>query len=294
MQGRTKKITATVCICLAAAVLICAAVYITAVFGAISPGRVIPTLTPGTYGLDHENLSVDFAGKTLSGWLIPAKGGLSQKTVIFSHDRKSNREIPEADGYFLMRSLSENGYNIVTFDYLGSGSSGGDFYTFGASEADQLSAIIDCTLQSVPGTSLAVIGWGCGAAAAIKTAERPEVAGVVAESSYQTFDKTAFSEYFSLPFLSAGQSFAETISGTGFSLSPEATLGNISGKNFYFIHCLDDKTVDYTASQALNAAAKKNNTTDLWLIEGGGHCLGAVTAEENYSARIVQFLEKFM
>lgn len=294
MKQAGKKTVIAVCIFLAVAGIVCFAGYFTAAFSAVSPGRVIPTLTPENYRLEHENWSVDFQGQTLSAWLIPAKNGFSAKTVIFSHDRASNREIPEADGYFLMRQLSEGGYNVVTFDYLGSGNSGGDYYTFGASEKDQLSAVIDAVGEKIPGSEISLVGWGCGAAAAVYAAEHPAVKGVVAESCYETFDRSLFSAYFSLPFPEVGMVAAEAISGTDFSLSPAEKLQTLSGKYFYFIHCLDDQMIDYTVSQRLNTLAAKNNESDLWLIEGGGHCLGALADEANYPSKILLFLDSFM
>lgn len=294
MTSRSKKITVFSLIFLAAALLVCGAVYAVASFGSVAPSRVIPTLTPEHYRMEYENFSLSFSGQTLSGWLIPAQDGLSDKTVIFSHDRASSREIPEADGFFLMRELSQNGYNVMTFDYLGSGSSGGDFYTFGISESRQLSAVVSYAAEQIPGTKIALIGWGCGAAAAVKAAESDEVLGVVAESCYEQFDETVFSRYFSLPFPSAGMALAQTVSGTAFSLSPVETLRGISGKNFYFIHCLDDIVIPYTASQNLNLAAAQNNVSELWLIEEGGHCLGALASEANYSSRILLFLSRFL
>ena len=289
-----KKAGIILCAVLAAAILLTGTIYLTAAFGAISPERVIGTLTPENYGMKHENFSITFEGTSLSGWLIPASDGLSDKTVVFSHNRKSNREIPEADGFVLMRDLSDNGYNVVTFDYLGSGASEGDFYTFGVSEAGQLSAVIDYALEEIPGTSLSVIGFGCGAAAAIETAKRPEVKGVVAESCYDSFNVGIFSAYTALPLPSIGMAIVESFSGTKLSLSPAETLSEITGKHFYFIHCLEDPTVDYTGSQKLNLLASGNNESDLWLIEEGGHCLGALADEANYSAHIILFLDSFM
>ena len=88
MTSRFKKITFFFLIFLAAALLVCGAVYAVASFGSVAPGRMIPTLTPENYRMEYENFSLSFSGQTLSGWLIPAQDGLSDKTVIFSHDKE--------------------------------------------------------------------------------------------------------------------------------------------------------------------------------------------------------------
>lgn len=290
-----KKAAILVGLCLAAAVLIGAAIFTAAVFGAAAPARTIPTLTPEHYQMEYDSIRFSLEdGQSLSGWLIPAENGLSDKTVIFSHDRGSNREIPEADGFFIMRTLVQSGYNVITFDYLGAGVSDGNFCTFGAAEAEQLRQVTEQVCREIPQTKIAILGWGCGAAAAIETAKDPRVLGVIAESCYETFGKDDFAGYFSLPFAGAGMAATKAVAGGNLALSPAETLKEIEGKHFYFIHCLDDSKTDYAQSQTLNRTAAEKNQSNLWLIEGGEHNLGALTDEENYPGHILEFLNEFM
>ncbi len=239
-------------------------------------------------------------GDTISGWYIPASDNidvLSNKIIIMSHNYESNREMSEISGIYFYKYLLEAGFDVVTFDYSGSGISTGSYYTLGCQEKEELLAVIDKAHQINPQADIALCGWAFGAAAAISAGcESDLVTAVIADSSYTDLDSyldeylSAWTGISSFLFDKPVKFLMEKISGCDFSdISPLNSLKSTSGKSFYFIHCINDTIIPLSSSEALFAAAEENNYAEIWTPEGE-HILGFEVQEENYKNRILNFL----
>lgn len=144
--------------------------------------------TPKSYGLDFHWVEFHSAeGILLRGWFIPAAGP-ARGTIIYGHglNRARVEMLPEAVwGHAL-------GYDGLLFDFRHAGQSGGETTTLGYQERlDVQAAARFATEQrrSAP----PVIAWGVsmGAAAALMAAaDSPDIAAVIADSSFLSLRHT--------------------------------------------------------------------------------------------------------
>ena len=283
------------------------------VWAAVAYGTAVNLIKPskGTILSSPEKIGVeDFEiieitaenGDLISGWYLPASNNLDvlgNKIVIMSHNYESNREMSEISGLYFYKYLIDSGYDIVAFDYSGSGTSDGSYYTFGCQEKDELLKVIDYVHQMNPDADIALCGWAFGAAAAISAGcESDLVTAIIADSSYTDLD-TYLNGYMSmwtgLPsflFDTPVKFLMEKISDCDFSdISPLSAVKNTTGKSFYFIHCTEDTVIPLSNSEELFAAAEENNYAELW-TPSGEHILGFETQEENYKNRVLDFLNE--
>lgn len=105
----------------------------------VRPVRSFIHKTPDEYGMEYENLVIPSDdGVPLEAWYIPAKGGPSDKLVIFNHALPMCRsgfpghfgmpwagyDAVEIDFVIQYKHLSDAGYNVLTYDIRNHGNSG--------------------------------------------------------------------------------------------------------------------------------------------------------------------------
>ena len=303
----TKRILALAGAAILLIILILTAITAVKGYRLVNPARKALVTTPDELDLFFENIEVNTGSNNLSGWFIPAQQRgdeapqPSDRTVIVSHNYQSNREMVEISGLYYARHLAEAGYNVLMFDYSGSGLSDGEGYTLGCKEKDELLSVISYVKQQYPGSRIALHGWAFGAAAAIEAgAESNDVTAIIADSSYQDLNANLDAYlpiWTGLPFLfnAPVKSFAQLFSGTEFSeSSPMAAMKNMSGKNIFFIHGLSDSVIAPDDSRNLYNAAKENNKAEIWLISNCRHIYGFMEQEDNYTAKTINFLNSAM
>lgn len=234
-------------------------------------------------------------------WWIPSQDYMgeevpSDKTVIVSHNYGSNREMIEISAIFLLDDIVHSGYNVVMFDYSGSGNAKGKNYTFGAEESKELSLVTDYIVENYSQEHIALLGWGFGASAAIVSgSENPNVSCVISDSSYldlKSYLKENLSVWSYLPdflFTSTIMEIMEIMSGCDFECSPYEAVSKAEGKNFLFLHGLDDYVFPYENSNILHEKALEKNFSDVALFKTL-HIYGFMDYEENYTNEILDFL----
>lgn len=105
----------------------------------VRPLRSFIHKTPDEYGMEYENLAIPSDdGVPLEAWYIPAKGGPSDKLVIFNHALPMCRsgfpghfgmpwagfDAVEIDFVLQYKHLTDAGYNVLTYDIRNHGNSG--------------------------------------------------------------------------------------------------------------------------------------------------------------------------
>ncbi len=113
---------------------------------------------------------------TLRGWLIDADKGKARGTIIMVHDQGGNRLPFGLDTTPLLKHLSKQGFNVLTFDLRHSGESDGNMSSFGYAEAQDLEAAIQWTLAHVSSSPLILYGFGTGVPTLLRTLTRLEEA----------------------------------------------------------------------------------------------------------------------
>ena len=303
-----KTIIITVIVAITALLLVWIAMAAVSAYTLVSPNKNSILTMPEELGLYYENITVQTdEGISLSGWFIPSQinkddFNSAKRTVIFSHNYQSNREMIEINAIYYARRLVHEGFNVVMFDYSGCGSSGGSYYTLGVSEKDELNDVINYVKEMLPDTDIAVHGWAFGAAAAIMAgAENENVSTIISDSSYVDLDSYLnenISTWTLLPtkFLNSPvKPLAELFCGADFSeASPLKSVTSMTGKNIYFIHSENDYVFPPQDSQTLYTAAKENNNADIWNVEKSLHIYAYVDQSDNYVSRVVGFLDDVM
>jgi len=143
---------------------------------------------PEQLGLRYEDVTFSTRdGQTLHGWLLPARTN-ARGAVVHFHGNAANVSAHVA----LVSWLPDHGYHVLMFDYRGYGRSSGRVtragtITDGHAALDYLRSRPD--MQGLPiffyGQSLG------GAVAIVVAADRPEVAAVVAESTFSSYRRIA-------------------------------------------------------------------------------------------------------
>jgi pimeloyl-ACP methyl ester carboxylesterase len=146
------------------------------------------TTTPKDYQADYRDVEFTAAdGVRLSGWLLPSRN--QHATIVYSHGLfRSRRELLEraADMWRL-------GYGALLYDARNHGDSGAARVTLGYDERLDAEAAVRFLRDEAHTTDKIVLfGISMGAATALlATAETPEVAAVISDSSYLNFKDTS-------------------------------------------------------------------------------------------------------
>jgi pimeloyl-ACP methyl ester carboxylesterase len=151
------------------------------------PGERGLTSTPAEYGAEYRDIEFTTSdGVRLSGWLLP--GGRGRGAIVLAHGlARSRRELLER-----AIALWRLGYGVLLYDARNHGASGQARVTLGYNERLDAEAAVRY-LRGEAGVSenIALFGVSMGAAASLMAAaETPEVAGVIADSSFLSLSDT--------------------------------------------------------------------------------------------------------
>lgn len=103
----------------------------------------------------------------LKGWFFEVKG--SNKTVILAHGYRQNRLQYGEDTFVLIKSLLNQGYNVLTFDFRNCGESEGKVTTVGIYEKNDLLGAINYA-KKLGSKQIVLMGFSMGAATSIVAA----------------------------------------------------------------------------------------------------------------------------
>ena len=250
--------------------------------------------TPKSYGLDFEWVQFYSAdGVLLRGWFIPAAGP-ARGTIIYCHglNRARVEMLPEgAWGQQL-------GYNGLLFDSRHAGQSGGETTTMGYQERlDVLAAARFATEQRR--SARPVIAWGVsmGAAAALMAgADSPEIAAVIADSSFLSLRHTLAHHlrlFLRLPGFPLADLVAWGIAWQGGFRPSQLDLGDavtrIGTRPILFVAVEGDRRMPPWIARELYARAVSPQKK-LVVLPGTRHGEGFRQAPEQYEQAVREFL----
>lgn len=304
-----KKIVLRILIVIITLFIIFAAIFCAFVFNkanaVVNPQRKILISSPEDNGLYFDSFETENKNGRIKGWYIPAQKEKkeiieSKKTIITSHNYSDNMEMNDISFLSLAKFLTENGYNIVMFDYTGSGSSEGKNYTFGQTEEiEDLSAIINYVKTEYPEDEITLYGWAFGAAAAIYAADTNNIKNIISDSSYIALSPLLDEKIEKFTGSKGGffnacvKSVLPIVSSVDYNMqTPLETIEKMSDKNFLFIHGENDSVINVENSQRLYSAASANNNAKLYTIPDCEHIYGFMESEINYKNTLLAFLEE--
>ena len=224
-------------------------------------------------------------GLKLAGWFCAADG--APGTVIFCHGVWTNHREMDSRAEALWR----RGYNVMTFDFQGSGESEGRFTTLGAREVGDLLGTVDYVERRCGGP-IGVMGNSMGGSVALlASAADRRIAAVATDGAFATASGTvalafrAVTGLPALPFKDAVTAAAEVISRSRLaSVRPLDSIGAISPRPLLLIHGAEDRLVRLADAYSLFAAA--GEPKELWIVPNAGHVESFHLAAEEFTDRL--------
>ena len=264
----------------------------TAVVKLVHPRRAHSIVTPTTLGLAYEVanfLSLD--GTELKGWFIPGRSGAS---IVLAHGYGGEKSALLPIARFLNE---EGGFSVLLFDFRASGESGGDTFTAGYYEREDLVGAVQYLRGRRDGRSERIGVWGIsmGASVAILGAAMTDaIDAVVADSPFQSLSTLlshSFERIFGLPRFPF-QPIAVRLAELRSELPIDAVtsideIGKISPRPLMIIHGAEDALIPVSESQDLYRAA--GEPKELWVVAGAGHGQAHRLRTGEYEERVTAF-----
>lgn len=139
---------------------------------------------PEELGVAYEDVTIPTTdGLNLHGWFLPARGS-ARGTILHFHGNAANvtNHLP------LVHWLPDAGYHVLMFDYRGYGRSEGRVTRAGTIRDGHAALDYALARPDVRGRPVFAYGQSLGGAVAIAVAaDRPEIAGVIAESTFSSY-----------------------------------------------------------------------------------------------------------
>lgn len=253
--------------------------------------------TPEIYDVAFEDITLTAAdGMNLQGWYIP--NSEADGTVIFCHGLFNQRSEMLEQAIF----MNGQGYRALLFDFRNHGKSDGSYTSFGYHERQDVVAALDYVKQTRAETG-PIILWGIsmgGANSLLTAAEQPDVSAVIAESSFYSVSETLrhdLTRMFRLPVTPFAW-LVEFVTEMRLGISiQDLNVGEAAAR-------IQDCPVLLIGGTADERMPIRNNERlfkvipgemkDQWVVEGAGHADIWKTAKDEYKARVVSFLNRYI
>jgi len=200
----------------------------------------------------------------------------------------------------LGRALMDAGFAVLAFDFRSWGESGGARITFGHREADDVvGAVVFVKREGGRDHRIGAVGLSMGAAAVIFAAARtPDIAALVADSSYARLDKAVRGVLrragpFASPAWRHAAWIGERLIGTRLaSVAPIEAIASIAPRPVLIIHGRRDRLTAVEDARALHRAC--GEPKDLWVIGAAGHARTRRIGMDVYDRRIAAFFRRHL
>lgn len=230
---------------------------------------------------------------TLKGWFFEVKG--SNKTIILAHGYRQNRLQYGEDTFVLIKSLLNQGHNVLTFDFRNCGESEGNVTTVGIYEKNDLLGAVKYA-KTLGSKQIVLMGFSMGASASIVAAsETEDVDAVIADSPFSNMEEylddnlSVWSKLPSFPFNQTTFMTMKILEGLNpKEFSPRDVIANIAPRPVFLIHSKDDAFIPVRNSHELLKAA--GSTANLWETEGVNHVESFSKLTEQYLQKVTEFL----
>lgn len=265
------------------------------------PARKPVTTTPASVHLNYE--SIQFMSRTrdvqLKGWFLPSSTEQKDRTLIFADGYAQNRLQKELPALSLAKSLINDGYNVVMFDFRDCGESGGTETTVGQLEKQDLLGAMDWVKQHHP-SKVGLIGFSMGATTSLlAAADDPSIVGVIADSPFNNLlpylkdNMSVWSHLPKIPFTTLILDILPPLTG----MHPEevnalSAVDRIYPRPVLFIHSQTDKDIPYMNSESL--WEKHKDRFQFWETTGVGHVGSYAKFKAMYTAKVESFFGVLM
>jgi len=254
------------------------------------------TETPADYGAQFKDVEfVTSDGVRISGWLVAS--GSEHTTIVYSHGLfRSRRELLER-----AMDLWKRGYGALLYDSRNHGTSGPARVSLGYNERLDVDAAVRYLLDDLHTTDrILSYGISMGATAALlAAAETPEVAAVISDSSFLSFDHTVdhhLKLFLRLPSFPIGNELKYFIQSRadfeGTKLDAREAVKRIGARPIMFIAAAHDKRMPPDIAEQLYHECSSPKR-DLLIVEGPQDNIHGHAYQSNpqmYLERVTRFL----
>ncbi|MBO4556438.1 MAG: alpha/beta hydrolase [Elusimicrobiales bacterium] len=257
------------------------------------PKKPLPC-QPDDFHLAYQNVMFNAAdGTILKGWFIPSLDEYSSETLILCHGRGSNK------GELLQRThFLADKYNLLYFDFRGSGESGGNMSTIGYLETRDFDAAYQFLKKNREGYAdeIAVFGSSVGASVAIYGAAKyQKIKGIALDSPFLSLRSVIsnWCKYHSrilLPFVSLALVFSRrSLKTDPETYSPKFNAGKINCP-VLFIFGENDRLIPSEDRNALVELCG-SSCKEVFVVNGATHTKCAETGGVMYREKIAAFFQ---
>lgn len=248
--------------------------------------------TPNRFGLAWEDVWLRTSdGLRLHGWFLPAveasgQGAAARGTIVHFHGNAENitNHLP------LVAWLPPRGYNVLMFDYRGYGRSEGSV-TRAGTIADGHAALDHVLARpDVDRDRVVFYGQSLGGAVAIAVAaDRPELRGVIAESTFSSYRAIA-ARHLQRSLFFAGPAFALAHAVISPGHDPITAAPLLSPRPLFVITAAHDRICFPEMGRELFNAARPPRS--LWEAPNSGHL--AILHEDGaeLQSRVLEWLHQ--
>ena len=217
----------------------------------------------------------------------------STRYMILSHGYTDTR----AGSLKYARFYLEMGFSCIIYDLRGHGENAPTPTTYGILEAQDLDALIADTHTRYPDlTVLGLHGESLGAATTVSVLRyRPDVAFAVADCGFSDIENVLRGGFRSAHLPSALFDLADVGARLrfGYALRDMRPIDALAENDvpLLFLHGADDTFI--LPQNSADMAAATRGAHELYLFEGAGHALSALTDPERYAALLRAFTDQY-
>jgi len=258
---------------------------------------------PKDYLMEFEE--IEFKSKLdnlfLRGWWIPSRTP-SKKVVVTAHGYTDERSQKNINALSLIKSLHDEGYNVLMFDFRNSGKSEGRRTGVGFYEQHDLSSAVDYVTNEKHQQSVALLGWSMGAATSLVAGTNDDrVSVIIADSPFSdlyTYLKDNLSVWSKLPKKPFTPmilySMERLLKINPNEVSPLLSVKNGHYTSFLIIHGKNDDKIPYRNALAIYDSIENHKHKELWLTEEAEHIASFIHYEEEYTEKVISFLKNHL
>ncbi len=252
------------------------------------------------YDMNPEDLSiVDPMGNTLRAWFVPK--AQSKTFVICIHGYKCNG--PDECSHLFPFYSETLGFNYLLPDHAAHGRSDGKYIGFGSFESDNLLLWVNYLIERF-GEDIEIVlhGISMGAVTAmlVNQSNPPkQVKAIIEDCGFTSAVEiinlvTSKKVGFPCPHIVKGIFFVAKHF-FGYDMKKSDCLGRMKdSKNpILFVHGTEDKFVPFSMGERLFEACESVEKDKLF-VEGAVHAYSYYDAKDEYDAKIMEFLDKYL
>lgn len=242
--------------------------------------------TPKSFNLEYQDIWFQSAdGVKLHAWHVPAKG-TKRGTIVHFHGNAENM----STHFFSVYWLPQHGYDVLTFDYRGFGSSEGNARFPGV--LDDGLAVLELAESFVTPDSpcLFIFGQSIGGVIALLALDQvrptPQVTALILDSAFSDFlqiiRESIPQHWLMAPVRPLLPLFVPDVA------KPVRAIARLGGLPVLIFHGSDDAVVRYHHAEALYRAAREPK--QLWEVPMGQHIDGV--SRPGLRAELLRFLDE--